>query len=98
MVAALYAKLACRKAAATIPALRPLHLPFALPSWAPSLAMAKVGLRWLSLHTGLPALVVAAILIVVGYRLLKKTARFAVEVALVAAFLVAATSAGWLRW
>lgn len=72
----------------------PFHLPFALPS----LALAKLGIRWLSQHTGLPALVVAAILIVVGYRLLKKTARFAVEVALVAAFLVAATSAGWLRW
>ena len=53
---------------------------------------------WLSLHTGLPALLVAAILVVVGYRILKKSARFAVEVALVAALLVAATHAGWIRW
>ncbi len=59
---------------------------------------AKIAIRWLSLHTGLPALVVAAVLVVVGYRLLKKTARFAVEVALVAACLVAATRAGWLSW
>lgn len=73
-------------------------LPFRLPFPLQNLTLVKVGIRWLSLHTGLPALVVGAILIVVGYRLLKKTARFAVEVALVAAFLVAATSAGWLRW
>ena len=52
----------------------------------------RFAVRWLSLHTGLPALIVAAILVVVGYRILKKSARFAVEVALVAALLVAATS------
>ena len=59
---------------------------------------ARFAVRWLSLHTGLPALLVAAILVVVGYRILKKTARFALEVALVAALLVAATGAGWIRW
>ena len=58
----------------------------------------RFALRWVSVHTGLPALVVAAILIVVGYRILKRSARFAVEVALVGALLVAATSAGWIRW
>jgi hypothetical protein len=45
-----------------------------------------------------PMLLVAAVLVVVGYRILKKSARFAVEVALVAALLVAATSAGWIHW
>lgn len=78
-----------------------ISLPFTLPSFAVVSGMggfAKMAVRWLSTHSGLPALVVAAILIVVGYRVLKKTARFAVEVALVAAFLLAATSAGWLRW
>ncbi|MBS2013528.1 MAG: hypothetical protein JST00_11600 [Deltaproteobacteria bacterium] len=74
----------------------PFRLPTTLP--LPSFALARVAVRWLSHHTGLPALVVAAILVVVGYRLLKKTARFALEVAVVAAALVAATSAGWLRW
>jgi hypothetical protein len=59
---------------------------------------ARFAIRWLSLHTGLPALLVAAVLVVVGYRILKKSARFAVEVALVAALLVAATNAGWIRW
>lgn len=66
--------------------------------WSSIESTARHALRWLSLHTGLPALVVAAVLVVVGYRILKKSARFAVEVALVAALLVAATSAGWIRW
>jgi hypothetical protein len=55
-------------------------------------------LRWLSHHTGIPALFVAAILIVVGWKILKRSARLAVEVAVVAAVLVAATELGWIRW
>jgi hypothetical protein len=66
--------------------------------WRSIESAARLAVRWLSLHTGLPALVVAAVLIVVGYRILKRSARFAVEVVLVAALLVAATSAGWIRW
>jgi predicted membrane-bound spermidine synthase len=66
--------------------------------WRSLEVSARLGMRWLSLHTGLPALVVAALVIVLGYRILKKSARFAVEVALVAALLLAATSAGWIRW
>ena len=66
--------------------------------WKALEAAGRFALRWLSLHTGLPALVVAAVLVVVGYRILKKSARFAVEVALVAALLLAATNAGWIRW
>jgi hypothetical protein len=66
--------------------------------WSTIATFGRHAVRWLSMHTGLPALVVAAILVVVGYRILKKSARFAVEVALVAALLVAATSAGWIHW
>ena len=66
--------------------------------WKAIESAGRFAVRWLSLHTGLPALVVGAILVVVGYRILKKSARFAVEVALVGALLVAATSAGWIRW
>ena len=66
--------------------------------WSTLATAGRLAIRWLSLHTGLPALVVGAVLVVVGYRILKKTARFAVEVALVAALLVAATSAGWIHW
>lgn len=58
----------------------------------------RLAIRWLSLHTGLPALVVAAVLLVLGFRLVKRSARFTLEVVLVAALLVAATSAGWIRW
>lgn len=66
--------------------------------WSTISAFSRHAVHWLSLHTGLPALLVAAVLVVIGYRILKKSARFAVEVALVAALLVAATSAGWIQW
>jgi len=66
--------------------------------WTSVESSARFAVRWLSAHTGVPALVVAAILLVVGYRILKKSARLLLEVALVAALLVAATHAGWLRW
>jgi len=59
---------------------------------------AKHVVRWLSQHTGVPALLVAAVLVALGYRILKKTLRFVIEVALVAAVLVALTYAGWIRW
>ena len=58
----------------------------------------RLALRWLSVHTGIPALVVAAILVVVGWRILKKSLRIVVEIVLVGALLFAATQAGWLRW
>jgi hypothetical protein len=54
--------------------------------------------RYVSLHTGVPALLVAAVLVCVGYRVLKRTARFAIEVAAVALALVAASELGWIRW
>lgn len=66
--------------------------------WSTLASVGRFVVRWLSHHTGLPALLIGAVLVVLGYRILKKTARFAVEVALVAALLVAATSAGWIQW
>jgi hypothetical protein len=79
-------------------AVRPAIASFAFPGLKPLVGMVAVGLRWLSVHTGLPALVVAAILIVVGWRILKKTARLLVEVAVLSAALAAASELGWLRW
>lgn len=80
----------------------------ALGSWldeagravARSTTFASVGrlVRWCAEHTGIPALVMAAILIVVGYRLLRSSARFAAEVGAVALILVALTEFGWIRW
>jgi hypothetical protein len=67
-------------------------------SWSGALAGAKAFVRYLAHHTRLPALVVAAILVVVGYRILKRTTRFAVEVAVVAVAFVAASQLGWIRW
>jgi hypothetical protein len=58
----------------------------------------KAIVRLLSEHSGVPALLVAAVLVVVGWRLLKKSARFFAEVALVTAALFAATQLGWIRW
>lgn len=49
-------------------------------------------------HTGLPAIVVAAIVLVVGFRLFKKSLRFAVEVAVVVGLLGAASFFGWVRF
>ena len=66
--------------------------------WKAIESATRFAVRWLSSHTGVPALLVAALLVVIGYRILKKSARFALEVALVAALLVAATHAGWLHW
>jgi hypothetical protein len=89
-----YAKLAEGAGRATI---RPVIRLWSMP-WSTLATAARFAIRWLSLHTGVPALLVAAVLVVVGWRILKKTARLAVEVALVAALLVAATSAGWIQW
>jgi len=55
-------------------------------------------IHYVAVHTGLPALLVAAIAIVVGYKILKRTGRFALEVTVVSIALVAATEMGWLRW
>ena len=58
----------------------------------------RAALRWGSLHSGLPVVVVAAILVVVSWRLAKRTARLAVEVTVVTAMLLAATRMGWITW
>lgn len=62
------------------------------------LPAAKAAIHYVAVHTGLPALLVAAVAIVVGYKILKRTARFAVEVAVLSLALAAATELGWIRW
>jgi hypothetical protein len=56
------------------------------------------GLRWASHHTGLPVILVAAIALVASWHLFRRTLRFAVEVAVAAVLLLAATKLGLLRW
>jgi hypothetical protein len=55
-------------------------------------------LRWGSHHTGLPAIVVAAIAIVLSWRIIKRSFRLAVEVVIALMLLVVATRLGWLAW
>lgn len=59
---------------------------------------ARLAVRYMAQHTGIPALLVAAVSVVVGFRVLKKTVRFAVEVAVVAGALFGMTEMGWLTW
>lgn len=75
----------------------PPGAPFEL-SALPYGGLASHALGMAATHTGVPALVVAAAAVVVGYRVLKRTARFAVEVAVVVAVLAGASYAGWLRF
>jgi hypothetical protein len=81
------------------PALETLrHALLAAGPWKTIAGAAKITVRYLAHHTGVPALLVAAILVAVGYRILKRSARFALEVTAVALVLVAATELGWIRW
>ena len=63
-----------------------------------ALAFARHAVRYLALHTGLPVLVVTAILLVVGYRILKKSARFVAQVLVISLILLLASELGWIRW
>jgi hypothetical protein len=49
-------------------------------------------------HTGVPAVLVATLLLYGGYRAFRRSVRFLVQVALVAAALSLAAKFGWLRW
>jgi predicted membrane channel-forming protein YqfA (hemolysin III family) len=54
--------------------------------------------HWVARHSGLPVLLVAAIGIVVSWRIFKKAARLAVEVFIVLVLLVIATKLRWISW
>jgi hypothetical protein len=71
-------------------------------AWAPaagqSLRALHEAVRWGASHTGLPAVLVAAMAIVVGYHLFRRSLRFAVEVVVTVALLLVATQCGWITW
>ena len=70
-----------------------------VPTWLPALGGGlRSGLRAAAHHTGLPVVVVAAIALVLSWRLLKRTMGLAVEVVIAVGLLVAATRLGWVRW
>ena len=58
----------------------------------------RAGLKWASVHTGLPVLFVAAIALVASWHLFRRTMRFAIEVAVAAVLLFVATQLGLLHW
>ncbi|HTB79147.1 MAG TPA: hypothetical protein VK762_38150 [Polyangiaceae bacterium] len=75
----------------------------AVARWAPRFGAAVAGglraaLRWGAHHTGLPVIVVAAVALVLSWRLLRRTLRLSVEVVVAVALLVVATRLGWLTW
>jgi hypothetical protein len=61
-------------------------------------AVCRHALRQASRHTGVPAVVIAAVVIVLSQRVVRVAVRLAIEVALVVLALVAATMLGWLSW
>ena len=58
----------------------------------------RSALRWGAHHTGLPVMLVAAILLVASGHIVKRTLRFGVEVAVALGLLFAATRLGWIAW
>jgi len=61
-------------------------------------AEAVRGVNVLARHTGIPAVLVAAIALVVAFRLARRAIHLVVEVALALALVLAATRAGWIRF
>ena len=61
-------------------------------------AKVRFGLQWLSSHTGVPIVIVAAAVVVISWRILKKTTRLFIQVAVLAALLAIATKLGWITW
>ena len=55
-------------------------------------------LHWASERTGLPAVVVAAVVLVTAVRMFRRSFRFAVELTLAVVLLMAATRFGWIAW
>jgi hypothetical protein len=63
-----------------------------------ALASGRQALRWTSGRTGLPMVVVAALTLVVAWRVARRTWQIALELALAVAALLAAARLGWIRW
>jgi hypothetical protein len=62
------------------------------------LAHLGAALSWGSQHTGLPVILVAAIALVVSWRIFRRSLRFVVEVTITVALLLVATRIGWIHW
>lgn len=72
-------------------------LPRSIP-WDASLRELRHVARWLATHTGLPTIAVAALALVIGWRVLRRTARLLLQVVVVVSLLAGAEAMGWIRW
>ena len=68
------------------------------PTGESALAWGRYTLHWVSAHTGLPVVVVAAIALIVAWRVARRTWHIAFELTLAVAALLVATHLGWIRW
>jgi hypothetical protein len=55
-------------------------------------------LRVVSHRTGIPVVVVAALALVISYRVARRAARLAVEMGVALGLVLVATKMGWIRW
>lgn len=84
-----------------------------LPTWGAAISVAekaaralvaggfascKTALHWAAATTGLPVVVVAALALVLAWRVARRTWHVALEIGLALALLLAATRFGWIRW
>jgi uncharacterized membrane protein YGL010W len=66
--------------------------------WNSAGAHFRSTLRVVAHHTGLPVVVLAAIVLVASWRAFRYGLRLAVEVAIALLILLAAARLGWIRW
>jgi hypothetical protein len=81
----------------------PFSTPVGITAWLVhayhgGMAGVTAGLHAVSRHTGIPVVVVAALVLVLSYRVIRRGARLALEVGVVVAVLLVATKLGWIHW
>jgi hypothetical protein len=84
-----------------------LPLPRAIARWLATILHAGAGsvgetllgaIKSAARHTGIPAVLVAALALVLAFRVARRAIHLVVELALALALVLAATKAGWLRF
>ena len=82
-------------------------MPFTLPwgiaaglgrAYQGGMAGVTSALHSVSNHTGIPVVVVAALALVLSYRLVRRATRLAGEMAIALALVLVATKLGWIHW
>lgn len=73
-------------------------IPHALAYGKEAYVPMRYAVHYAAKHTGVPAIVICAALLVVGYRIAQRTFRFAIQVSVVLVVLVLMTSLGWITF